>query len=118
MQFEDALQGHNDLKVRLILYMNGIGHLDEQDICNPNQCSFGQWLDVVQSKTPECVLTRELVETHGAFHVCGAKVVSLLQQGQKKMARTYVQPEGLLLQLSVKISKALAMRKQHSSLIV
>ncbi len=116
MGFDEALKQHNELKVQLMLYMNDAGKPNVSSICHPNHCALGKWLESIQTTSPLCNLTNKLIDTHRAFHLCAAEIVSLLQLGRKKEAKELVQTDGRLQTLSVEMSEAImASRLKHVS---
>jgi hypothetical protein len=115
VSFEKALKEHNEIKVRLILFMNGSGHLNAEEIASPEQCALGQWLMKAQKQLPHCDIIANLIDLHKAFHFSAVEVISLLEQGLREEAHEFVQPDGQLTRLASLITEGMAaVKRKHN----
>jgi Chemoreceptor zinc-binding domain len=87
--------------------------LDPDLVEKPDQCEFGQWLEVEGKAQLHPKDYRELLQRHAHFHLTAAHLLRLKNQGNHEAVRSYLRIGGGFTQAAFELSKYLiAIRDQ------
>ena len=84
MDFDSAIQAHQDWKAKLATYIRTKdGSLDENTVTKDNVCPLGQWLHGEgNAKYGSDSEFKELVAKHADFHKAAADIVRRVNAGE------------------------------------
>ena len=108
MNFDEAITAHSQWKIRLQGVISGTGRevLDPQVVGVDNKCPLGQWIHGEAKQYSKLEEYVQLVKEHASLHQCAAKVLRLVEAGQKEEAKGLVD-NGEFHDLSIKTINAI-----------
>ena len=92
MNFDEAISAHSQWKIRLQGVIAGTGRetLDPQVVGLDSKCVLGQWIYGEAKQFAGLKEYAELIKEHAALHQCSAKVLRMVEGGQREEAKKLV----------------------------
>lgn len=115
MVFDAAIQEHAEVKVKLILFLNNSGCIDEKRLSKPASCSFGVWLKQCSRQYSHITEFNDVVATHKKFHLQAGEILTLIQNNKRFEAKEALQPEGSFSDLTAELNRKVLLLKRRLS---
>jgi hypothetical protein len=113
MNFDTAIREHADYKVKLVLYLNESGSLDEKRLSRPSSCSLGLWLKQCCKQYSHFSEFNELVTVHKKFHLKVGEVITLIKEGKRYDAKEVLKMNGIFSEITAELSQKLLLLKRR-----
>lgn len=105
MDFETAISAHGEWRVKLILFINDSGRLDEELVEDDHKCSLGCWLYGEGKRFSAYEEYQDFKSDHAEFHRLAAEVVRMVKEGRKQDAKECLAVGGPFSKLNMKIDE-------------
>lgn len=113
MDFDQAIDVHQQWRGRLRKCIDGEEKLDPSAVCRDDRCTLGQWINGEGLKFKDNNHFSQLKNDHLQFHRTAAEVVKLANAGKKDEANKMLTTAGAFMQVSARvISDILKLRKE------
>lgn len=113
MDFDAAVREHADYKVKLVLYLNESGRLDEKRLTAPSSCSLGAWIKQCQKKYDDLDEFHNLVRIHKKFHAEVADILTFIKEEKRYEAKEALSSSGSLSEMTADLSQAILLFRRR-----
>tara|TARA_A100000171_G_C2120188_1_gene140325 strand:+ start:999 stop:1355 length:357 start_codon:yes stop_codon:yes gene_type:complete len=113
MDFDAAIREHADYKVKLVLYLNESGKLDEKRLSKPSSCTLGGWIKQCQKQHFHLIEFKDMVTVHKRFHETAGNILTLIKDGKRYDAKEALGADGIFSEITTELSQKLLLLKRR-----